>query len=231
MQIYNPTTPPIVAQPQELTMSIPAEVADAPQAQAPGSRLGQAMPPWQQMQRAPLPQAGLPPRPPMPTFAPQMGFGGFSPFQGGMGYGGGGMGYGGPPPWMQQQQPQMPPWFQQMAPPWMQGGGYGSPWGQPPPYAMQPQNRPMQSPWGQQYQSPWNPYPQNGGQAAPGYPSNGGQAAPSYPRPAPPAQQVPPAQVQRAPVPQAPAPQQPRQIYQPQPTTPPIIANPGGDLS
>lgn len=105
--ISDPQSPPIVQQTANQqpfqTASLPQEIADAPQAQAPGM-LQRSVPPWMQ-QRQQLPPA----QPPM--YRPR-----FDMSQMGGGYGGspfGGGGWGGPP--------QMPQW----APPWMQQGGWG----------------------------------------------------------------------------------------------------------
>jgi hypothetical protein len=131
-------TPPILAQSANTesfpTMSIPPEVANAPEAQAPqlqpqpsalqrwGARM--ALPPAQQPRFQPMPQQQF--QPPMQNF-------GMPPWMQGGG------GYGGPPPWMQQQQQQWQP--PQWAPPWMNNN-----WGGPPQWQQQRQMRPMYNP-------------------------------------------------------------------------------------
>lgn len=186
--ILDPQTPPIVAQPEPQTLSIPPEVANAPEAQAQVSRLSGALPQWQS--RAALPPAGRAPAPPAPYqpqampqaealargFGPQMPMYGFNPYA---------QPQWSPPP----QQWQPPPWAQQQMPPWMQGG-----WGMPP---QQPQ---WQSPWGngggrmnpwqpqQPYRNPWQPQnnpssASNNTGIAGGLPQNQAPKPPTQPQP------------------------------------------------
>ena len=210
--IIDPQSPPIVQQNGNVepfqTMSLPPEIANAPEAQAPVAApsapiipqpqqqpmLQRSVPPW--MQRQQLPPAQPPMYRPQPQLQQMQGGysggwgGGGNPFGGGGGYGGGwggggnpfggGGGYGGG--WGGP--PQMPQW----APPWMTGQ-----WGGPP----QMQGGYGGGGWGgggNQFGGGGNPYRGNpyGPPAAPQYRApngNTGVAGPLPPAPPPSAPQ------------------------------------------